>query len=229
MTAMKLDLPATWPEAKWPPGMKGLDWGGEKIRVVRFPDHDEIAPALVSEAMRRAEDDSLSKGYPQSLGIGSRKVYDLAGWGIDEASIIDGRAKALFGSVVQKSNIVTDLSWASVYSTGDWVAPHSHTRAVAAVLYVLDLGDDEDPLNGRFYFADPRMKVCTTKEEGCLTELMAPTLTPGTMMVFPAKAVHMVSPHLGTRPRITLSWNLGLKARRGSAFDDFKVEKPGAI
>lgn len=226
---MKFDLPALWPEAKWPPGMKGLDWAGEKIRVVRFPDHDEIAPALVAEAMRRAGDDSLSKGYPQSLGIGSRKVYDLAGWGTAEATIIDGRAQALFGSIVQKTNIVTDLSWASVYSSGDWVAPHSHTRAAAAVLYVLDLGDDEDPLNGRFLFADPRMKVCTTKEEGCLTELKAPTLTPGTMMVFPAKAVHMVTPYRGTRPRITLSWNLGLKALAGDAFDEFKVEKPGAI
>ncbi len=228
MTTPKIDLPTAWPEAKWPPGMKGLDWGGEQIRVVTFPDHHEIAPALVAEAMRRAADDTLSKSYPPALGIGSKKVYDLADWGIEEATVIDGRARALFGSLVQKTTTVTDLSWASVYSSGDWVAPHSHTRSAAAVLYVLDLGDDEDPLNGRFYFADPRMKVCTTKEKGCLTELMAPSLTPGTMMVFPAKAVHMVTPYLGTRPRITLSWNLGLRAREGTAFDDFKVAKPGA-
>jgi hypothetical protein len=36
-----------------------------------------------------------------------------------------------------------------------------------------------------------------------------PLLKPGTMVMFPSTAVHMVTPYVGTQtPRITLTWNI---------------------
>jgi hypothetical protein len=44
-----------------------------------------------------------------------------------------------------------------------------------------------------------------------------PGLRAGTMIIFPGQAVHCVNPYAGTRPRITLSWNINTMAVPGVA------------
>lgn len=41
-----------------------------------------------------------------------------------------------------------------------------------------------------------------------MTNLLIPDLRPGSMLFFPSEWVHMVAAYLGTRPRITMSWNI---------------------
>lgn len=217
----RIDPAKTWPSSEWPEGVSPAKWAKENIAVVRFPDHDTYASRLTDEILRRTADAANAQHYPSSLGIGSTKIYDIQKWGFDAADLVDERARALFGTIVQSRVVTTDLCWASVYKAGDWVAPHSHPHTLASVLYFLDLGDDDDPLNGRFSFADPRLNVCCQKEAGYMTHMSAPDLTPGTMICFPGKAVHFVSPYHGARPRITISWNLNLEEKSGSALPDW--------
>ncbi len=87
---------------------------------------------------------------------------------------------------------------------------------------MLSLGncDQEDPLNGRFGFADPRLPMCCREDPEIMSSPHFPQLRPGSMIVFPSAVVHFATPYRGTRlPRITLSWNLN-KAPFASRPDD---------
>lgn len=102
--------------------------------------------------------------------------------------------------------------------------PHSHLRATASLIYLVDPGDPvpEDPLSGRLCFGDPRIPFCCDEEPGRTTRLLMPELKPGSMLIFPAEFIHSVNPYGGTRPRITMSWNITLEPLAGKASDGWK-------
>src|SRR5690606_33615827 len=102
---------------------------------------------------------------------------------------------------------------------GDYAMAHSHERAVASIVYFVDLGDApaHDPLAGRFAFVDPRIKLCAGKETPRVIAPLLPKLVAGDMLLFPAAMVHSVNPYGGARPRITLAWNMGREAVPGEA------------
>jgi hypothetical protein len=105
-----------------------------------------------------------------------------------------------------------------VYRAGDYCMPHSHLRANVSLVYMLDAGDPtDDRLAGRLCFADPRIPACCVHEPGRVTNLIMPEMTPGTMVIFAADYLHHVNPYTGTRPRITLSWNMTLEHLPGRA------------
>jgi hypothetical protein len=82
---------------------------------------------------------------------------------------------------------------------------------------LLDPGDQDpaDRTSGKFCFADPRIPACCQNEPGRMTELLTPNLQEGSMLIFPSEWVHLVTPYAGTRPRITLSWNIHTRALPG--------------
>jgi len=193
------------------------------IWLTDFDDHTRYHPKLV-ERILAMEKDPKYRDFFFRGGCGT-KVRRLDEWGSLEADLVQRRALALFRVVTGNSTAVVDEAWVSIYRKGDFCMPHSHVRTTASVLYLLDPGDvlvpggdvsqadaaageAVDPFAGKFCFCDPRLRSCCQAEEGRMTNLLIPDLRPGSMLIFPSEIVHMVAAYLGTRPRITMSWNI---------------------
>ncbi len=207
MSGNDAPLPPAWPEI-WPEGQKLERWRDPNIVVTQFADHAAYHPQLMEAVLARTEDASIAHAYEQSDGVGSFKLFDLPSWGVPAAQLVHDRALQMFRRVFKTGDVHVDLSWASVYGPGDHVLPHSHPRTYAGVVYMLEPGDPPTEESGMFLFADARMPICCREEPGYMSTPCAPLLAPGMMIMFPGQAVHCVTPYLGTRPRITLSWNL---------------------
>jgi hypothetical protein len=210
----------TWPERQ---ALYPLD--EPSVRVTKFADAEHYHPVLKRRALELRDDPELSHTiFEGSKGGCGTKVRWIDRWGRIEADLVHARALSLFKQVYGLTGAVVDDSWASVYDKGDYCLPHSHHRSIASVLYMLDPGD-QDPAEltgGKFCFADPRIAVCCQVEAGRMTQLLTPTLEEGSMMIFPSEWVHLVTPYTGSRPRITLSWNMHVRALPGKPEDPFK-------
>jgi hypothetical protein len=149
------------------------------------------------------------------------KVRDMHEWGRPEADLIHARAMRLAAKALGSATVVVDDCWANVYRKGNYCMPHSHLRATASVVYLLDPGEavEDDALSGRFYFCDQRIPFCVQQEQARVTKLLMPDLYPGSLLIFPAEYVHGVNPYGGDRPRITLSWNINLTKLPGDRRD----------
>lgn len=207
----------------WPSDQKVERWQDSPVFVARFRDTGTYHGGLVERILELEQDPELTKTWDR--GAGSAKVYNVDQWACAEADLVHARALAFFKKVFRTDEVFVDLSWATIYRNGDGCVPHSHLRTLASLVYFLDLGesDPENRLSGQFLFVDPRMKLCCQHEPGRMTTPGAPTLSEGTMIMFPGDAVHYVAPYTGTRPRITLSWNLNRSEIGGSPF--YPVEK----
>lgn len=212
----------------WPAGQTAGKWAGTEIIVTRFADHERYAPALIATALARGGDPALSHHFDAEsdpTGANAVKVYDIETWGTAEARLINARALALFARATSKTAIV-DASWASIYSAGNYSMPHSHPRNIASVLYMLDPGQPLSAEDGRFLFVDPRLAPCCRQQDGFMSTPSAPEIEPGTMVMFPASAVHMVTPFLGAKRRITMSWDLRLDGAVRTAVPPI-MQRPG--
>ena len=200
----------------WPETTRIEDWIEPTVKVVQFADTERFRPALLARVLDLEHDETLS----QAIGgiAGSRKIYHLDRWKCPEADLIDARAKALFKRVVGAETAAVDLSWANIYRQGDYCLPHGHVRATAAVVFFLELGNENrsGPGHGQFCFADPRLKVCCQREEHAMTTPCGPTVSNGTMIIFPGKLVHFVDTYQDPETRITLSWNINTTAIPGN-------------
>ena len=146
------------------------------------------------------------------------KMHDLDRWPEPAAKLINARALALFQHAFDSESGVVDIAWANVYREGDYCMAHSHTRALASIVYMLDPGDapTDDAESARLCFVDPRLACCCSEEDDCMTTPFCPEMPAGTMIMFPGKTVHTVTPYHGTQPRVTLSWNINRTALAGS-------------
>jgi hypothetical protein len=205
----------------WPDQQGIATWAGTQIMVTRFDDHDDYSPALRKTTIERSKDRNLSHHFGASDPENAVKVYDVEKWATPESDLINARALEMFLRVSQKSEAIVDASWASVYSDRNFVLPHSHRGSIASILYMLDSGEESDVMNGAFLFTDPRLKPCCQQQDGFMTTPAAPKIQPGTMVMFPGKTVHMVTPYYGSVPRITMSWDLKLKKDGASAVPSF--------
>ncbi|MGH6624736.1 MAG: putative 2OG-Fe(II) oxygenase [Burkholderiaceae bacterium] len=211
----------------WPEGQLVGALAEPTVLLTDFDDTARYHPKLIERILAMENDPKLRDFFFRG-GCGT-KVRRPDTWGAPEAELIHRRAMALFRIVSGSESAVVDDCWASIYRTGDFCMPHSHVRTTASVLYLLDPGDDMpdplttgaplDPFSGKFCFCDPRIRSCCQAEEGKMTNLFVPDLRAGSMLIFPSQWVHMVAAYLGTRPRISLSWNISA-ARVGG--------KPGA-
>lgn len=55
-----------------------------------------------------------------------------------------------------------------------------------------------------------------------MTHPLMPELTAGTMLIWPGNLLHAVSAYAGTKPRITIAWNINDRELPGSLGDAFK-------
>lgn len=176
--------------------------------ATRFIDHPSYAPGLIAHLLTLAQEPKHRAQYGRHLG--GTKLYDPARWSDPAGAFLEARALGFYRRATGRAGGRVVQGWANVYQCGDYIVPHSHTEADLSVVYMLDPGDEDaaDGTSGRFCFADPRWALCCQVEAGRLSNTIAPPLQPGSMLLFPAEAVHFVHPYRGQRPRITLSWNL---------------------
>jgi hypothetical protein len=85
-----------------------------------------------------------------------------------------------------------------------------------------------DPLSGKLAIVDPRVEVCCQTRKEAMTNPLMPRMGPGTMVVFPSVLVHSVNPYTGTRPRITVAWNIDKDVIPGSPLPSGGTDRYGA-
>jgi len=209
--------------AVWPEDQKFGLLNAPNMGLTDFADCVQYHPQLISTILELEHDprysDSIFKG-----GCG-QKVREPGQWGRPDALLVELRALAFAAKALGTSSLFVDEAWANIYRTGDYCAPHSHLRAVASLIYLVDPGDPvpDDPLGGRLCFGDPRIPFCCDFEPGRMTRMLMPELRPGSLLIFPAEYIHGVNPYGGTRPRITMSWNITLQALPGKPSDGWKA------
>lgn len=196
------------------------------IKMARFPDHRDINAALrdrilAEEARLRAE------SPPRSRALGGQKLRRPDRWDSPAFQLLHARALALFRNVLKCPEAHVGACWINVYRHGESIGPHSHRRAKASLVYMLDAGDPdaECAISGRFCIADPRLDLCAQMEPGCLSHPCYPEMPEGAMLIFPAQVVHYVPAYFGRRPRITVSWNLSDRPLEGSQADAIKAAR----
>ena len=208
--------------AVWPQGLKfkALDPEGTIVRT-HFPDIEAYHPVLRAALEAELARPETHRQYGRSMG--GTKIYRLERWNDPAMRLLNARAVELFKHATGAEGGVIDMGWANVYGRGDYIVAHSHWRSQGSVVYMFDEGDDGgddggeagDQYAGRFSFIDPRLSLCCGMQPGLMTHPASPVLRPGAMMVFPSQLVHTVNPYAGTRPRITLSWNINREALEG--------------
>lgn len=173
-----------------------------------FPDMEEINRELAAYLTEKADERLGAEGKESSSK--STKIHHVDSWDVAGAHFLDERAKALFRTITGFDSAVVDLSWANIYRHGDYILPHAHSRAQGSVVYVVSMGDedDSDPMSGKFAIADPRLPMCCLDDGKYMSNTYMPNFKPGSMIVFPASVVHMVTPYMGVKPRITVAWNI---------------------
>ena len=174
---------------------------------------------------RSALAEKVEAAGQRSRSLGGTKIYAVHEWGSPEADLVEARATAFFRRAMG-SEAYIDIAWADVFRRGEYVLPHSHIRAFAGVVYMLEPGerDPEDQDSGLFTIVDPRYGPCCELERGRMTNPVRLDLQPGTMIIFPGQLVHCVNPYGGERPRITLSWNINREPLPGSMLDSARAQ-----
>ena len=207
----------------WPEGQP-YRIRGEEVQIVRtdFADTADYHPGLIEYVLKKAAEPVNAKQYGRSMG--GTKLYHLDQWDCPEAQLLNARALSFFYRALNTDKAAIDIAWVNIYRRGDYIVPHSHTRSLVSLVYVIDLGDGEEgsSYSGRFSFVDPRLPDCCLIEAGRMTNPLMPAMNPGTMLMFPSEVVHAVNPYDGERPRITASWNINLEAIPGSPLDAFR-------
>jgi hypothetical protein len=202
--------------AVWPNAQKVEPLAAALTAITTFADHHRYHDELV-RAVLAAEGDARFRDAIFRGGCGV-KVRAPAQWGAAAADLVHARAIMLAHRTLSRRPVYVDDCWASVYRAGDYCMPHSHLRANVSLVYMVDAGDPtDDRLAGRLCFADPRIDACCAHEPGRVTRTIMPEVTQGTMVIFAADYLHHVNPYAGTRPRITMSWNVTLERLPGQA------------
>jgi len=206
----------------WPSAQPILPVGDPMIGLTHFTDTEHYHPALRETILRLERTSSHKEQLPR--GSCGTKVHHIEKWSCPAAQHLHARAIEMFKRMLKTDKTYVDASWGNVYRTNDYCIPHSHIRAQASIVYLLDPGDEDpkDRLMGKFYFADPRLSYCCQHHPGHMTRLLVPDMKPGSMIIFPGQVMHCVNPYFGARPRLTLSWNINTQEIPGDPRKTFE-------
>lgn len=132
----------------------------------------------------------------------------LVGWMYDMAEEATRRVFLTYG----KPHLPMRWSlsaWVNVNADGEFNRTHTHPGSTWSGTYYVD---DGDPINSKdgtpLHLLDP----CPGRGGTFLNQIVPPSLLivpePGKMVIFPSYLPHMVFPHRGSRPRISIAFNL---------------------
>jgi hypothetical protein len=206
----------------WPAGQAVERLAAPNMGVTDFADCELYHAGLAAKILEMEQDPRFRDWIFK--GACGTKVRDPHLWGSAEADLVHARAMRLAARALGVADVVVDDCWGNVYRKDDYCMPHSHLRSTASVIYLLDPGETvaDDPLGGRLCFCDPRIPFCCEHEPGRMTLLLTPELRPGSLLIFPSQYVHSVNPYGGTRPRITMSWNINVEKLPGQRGDWYR-------
>ncbi len=103
----------------------------------------------------------------------------------------------------------TLTAWANVNRNGEFNAVHVHPGSTWSGTYYVDSGDPTDSANGtRLQLFDPCQGRSTTFLAALLPHSVFIRPRQGLMILFPSYVPHMVFPHAGAGPRISIAFNL---------------------
>jgi hypothetical protein len=190
------------PSTIWPPEQSWLTLpGSPPVLLAHFADHAAYHPGLAARIMALLDDRTLAKRYARVAS--GTKIHHLERWNCAEADLVNARAQEFFKRALRSATASVDLSWATVYRTGDYTAPHSHLRAQASIVYCIDPGDDPRPdtPDGKLCLVDPRYSMCCNIEPNRMTTVVIPDMRAG-MICSRANSCTASTPTPG-RPRLT--------------------------
>ena len=103
----------------------------------------------------------------------------------------------------------TVSAWVNVNRSGNFNKMHVHPASTWSGTYYIDAGDPVDPGGGTpIHLFDP----CAGRSTSFLPHIVSDSIyinpKPGLMVLFPSYVPHMVFPHAGTGPRISIAFNL---------------------
>ena len=184
---------------------------------VFWPDSQELNRNLVDMILRR---ESLDKGISTTNVGGWHSKKDLQDWDDESTNILVDRILAI-GEVMNKRYFATKSAeqlenwrvqaWANINRFNAYNRFHTHIRngnLWSGIYYVDDGYDNEDDraLSTRTIFADQHgveMRGDQTIKKRYSVQSKA-----GLMLLFPSSLGHRVEPHRGSRPRISVAFNL---------------------
>jgi uncharacterized protein (TIGR02466 family) len=198
------------------------------VIMAMLPDHEKLNTRLKKMIYAREKKEPASDAYDSNMG-GWHSTRDLQKWGgkageqiIDSAKSIADRMTATRDG--RPADVEWEVNaWANINRKGHSNEFHVHPGAYwSGTYYVDDGGCGTDPsLGGQFVIMDPRgpgpsmyaPNLCFQGPGGQAvgaTELVPPR--PGIMIMFPAWLSHGVRPYLGDQDRISIAFNLAVKA-----------------
>jgi uncharacterized protein (TIGR02466 family) len=100
-------------------------------------------------------------------------------------------------------------AWSNVNRTGDFNRMHIHGMSTWSGTYYVDDGDppEDAALGTALEISDPSAQRATTFFPTILSPGIFIRPQPGLMVLFPSFVPHMVMPHRGKRPRISIAFN----------------------
>ena len=101
-------------------------------------------------------------------------------------------------------------AWVNVNRAGDFNRVHTHPGSTWSGTYYVDTGDPpEDADHGTpLLLFDPCQGRANTFLQPMIPLAFPVQPEPGLMILFPSYVPHMVNPHKGSRPRISIAFNL---------------------
>ncbi len=101
-------------------------------------------------------------------------------------------------------------AWVNVNRAGDFNRVHTHPGSTWSGTYYVDTGDPpQDASHGTpIVLLDPCQGHANTFLQPMVPLAFPVRPEPGLMILFPSYVPHMVNPHGGTRPRISIAFNL---------------------
>jgi len=196
----------------WPEGQHIKNRGDRVLGMTQFEDTECYHPALVKQVLELEADPAIKRTY--NFAASGTKIHFLHGWTSPEAELLAARAKALYMRAYKQPEATIHVGWVNISRNGEYTMAHTHPDSTASIVYCLDPGgpDPNDPAAGQLHFVDPRYEACCRTHPGYMTTPFAPKMPPGAMIIFPSSLVHAVNPYRGTRPRITLAWDINTTA-----------------
>jgi len=101
-------------------------------------------------------------------------------------------------------------AWANVNRSGHFNRTHTHAGATWSGTYYVDAGDPPpgNPYGTPIHFFDPCQGRSNTFMPLTVPISVLIRPEPGLMILFPSYLPHMVYPHQGSRPRLSIAFNL---------------------
>ncbi|MFT7394057.1 MAG: hypothetical protein ACI83Y_001732 [Candidatus Azotimanducaceae bacterium] len=201
--------------------MDALELFATPVTIVQVHDADVLNQDLASQFIKRSQEEQSLR---RSNAGGWHSMPDLGARARDEPAL--GRLMDLI--LEGSSAFLTDLgsergidvwpsyrleieAWAMVMGDGDYTVPHDHAESHISGVYYLDAGDADPTVHadsGVLVFQDPRGGLAQIPGMDLLPAAFAVSPEDGILVMFPGFLTHYVHPYRGTRPRVSVSFNV---------------------